>query len=82
MNRPGRCTDERFDLGLWHGFEDPFQNQEVRVFVLQGERKVVGEFIAGPVTLVEDGPCLLTAAAAAHMLVSDATRSSALRLND
>ena len=66
--------DQSLDLGLGHRLEDPLQDQEIDVFVAKGEGQMIGESVAGPVSLVEDGPGPLLPVAPADMLFGDAAR--------
>ena len=71
-----RGAHRRFDSGLGQRVEDAPEHQQVSVFVLEQEFQVVGEFIARPVTLVENSPGALGAPAAAHVLVGYTARPS------
>ena len=68
-----RLPDNGLELGLRHSSEDPLENQEVRVLVAQDEGQVIGEAVAGPVALVEDGPGPLLPAASTDMVLRDAS---------
>ena len=70
------CADHRFDRGLWRSFEDPLEDEEICIFVLEAERQVISEAVARPVSLVEDSPHPIPPAAAADMLFSHAARAT------
>ena len=67
-------TDNGLDLRLWHGFEDPFEDQEIHVFMAERKDQVIGKGIGGAVSFVKDDPRSLFPVTAADVLLRDATR--------
>src|SRR5450756_156356 len=68
IRRPPRSTQSRSSAA-----SDVYKRQEVRVLVAQDEGQVIGEAVAGPVALVEDGPGPLLPAASTDMVLRDAS---------
>jgi hypothetical protein len=63
-NAGGRSPDDGVDLGVRHGLEDPFQDQQVEVFIAERKAQVISKIIAGPAAFIEDGPAPLFPVAA------------------
>ena len=76
MNRRRSRAYHRFDRGLRRSFEDPLEDEEICIFVLEAERDVISQAVARPVPLVEDSPHPIPPAAAADMLLSHAARAT------
>jgi hypothetical protein len=72
-NSRRRGLDESLDLGLRHCLEDPLQNEKIGVLAAESKGEVIGKAVAGPISLVEDGPGSLLPAAAADVLQRDTT---------
>ena len=66
---------------LRDGFEEPFQDEQVEVFMAQRESQLVAEGLAGPVSLVEDVPAPLLPAARLDVLSGYDARSADGGLN-
>ena len=66
---------------LRDGLEEPFQDEQVEVFMAQRESHLVAEGLAGPVSLVEDVPASLLPAARLDVLFGYDARSADGSLN-
>jgi len=65
----GRGTSHECGDGILRdGFEEPFQDEQIDVFVAQRESQLVAEGLAGPVPLVEDVPTHLLTSARLNVL--------------
>src|ERR1017187_9034214 len=66
---------------LRRGFKEPFQDEQVEVFMAQREYQLVAEGLAGPVPLVEDVPAPLLPAARLDVLSRYGARAADRGLN-
>src|SRR5215813_3864129 len=67
--RRGRgASHECGDGILRDSFEEPFQDEQIDVFVAQRESQLVAEGLSGPVPLVEDVPTPLLTSARLNVL--------------